>query len=234
MIKINLLPSELRRTAGTPPVLFGVVVGGIALLALAGCVYAYLWFNLLVIEEEKSALAQQVDQKKAAAEEWSALVEDIKDYKERERSIVQIKTNRVLWCRKLDALVRLTPDEIWITRLQVVKPDAARASGMRPPTGGPDETAAYLELQCFALGAKVTTMTEFRRRLMGEPEFWRYFLDIPIAPNDFSYGFAAISQPSWDSVKLEGLREDNNIRFTIRLELEKANKASDVSEENTI
>ena len=201
----------MRRTAGTPPMLFGVIIGGIVLLAAAGCLYAYLWFNLLVLEEERAGLTQQVKQKKLAAEERTALREDIKDYKERERSIVQIKTNRILWSRKLDSMVRLTPDEIWITRLQVVKPDASRREN--------EGKGTYLQLNCYALGAKVTTMTEFRRRLMGAPEFWSYFLDTPIAPNDFSYGFSAISQPSWDSVLLDGFNEKKNIRFEIRLEL---------------
>jgi Tfp pilus assembly protein PilN len=215
MIKVNLLPPELRRTVGTPPALFGVILVGVALLASVGCLYAYLWFSMLVLKEEHASLSQQVKQKEAQAEERNALQEDIKDYKERERSIVEMKTNRILWSRKLDSLVRLTPEDIWITRLKVKKPEEKpRTPGKKDkPTGG------YLELHCYALGAKVTTMTEFRRRLMGEPEFWRFFLDAPIAPNDFSYGFAAISQPSWDRVKLEGFREENNIRFTIRLEL---------------
>jgi Tfp pilus assembly protein PilN len=220
MIKINLLPPELRRTIGTPPVIVGVVIAGIGVLAAIGCVYLYLWLNGLVLEDERTSLAQQVTQKNAQAEEWTALNEDIKDYKERERIIVQIKTNRILWSRKLDALVRLTPDEIWITRLAVKKSEATPAAQNKPETGG------YLELQCYALGAKVTTMTEFRRRLMGEPEFWRSFLDTDIAPNDFGYRFATISQPSWDSVKLEGFREQNNIRFTIRLDLEPDKKTT--------
>ena len=215
MIRINLLPPELRRASGTPPMVLGVIIGGVSLLALTGFVYLYLWFNLLVLEEERSGLAQQVEQKKIQVQERTALLEDIKDYKERERSIVQIKTNRILWSRKLDALVRLTPDDIWITRLQVRQPDGTM-SGTLQDSGS---KAGYLELQCYALGAKVTTMTEFRRRLMGEPAFWQYFLDAPIATNDFSYGFTKISQPSWYSVKLKGFREENNIRFTIRLEL---------------
>ncbi len=218
MVKINLLPPELRRTVGTPPALFGVIIAGIVLVATVACLYAYLWFSMLVLKEEHAGLTQQVKQKRVQAEERLALVEDIKDYKERERSIVQIKTNRILWSRKLDALVRLTPEDIWITQLSVEKPDDTRP-GVRPG----ESEKGYLEIQCFALGAKVTTMTEFRRRLMGEPEFWRFFLEAPIAPNDFSYGFAAISQPSWDSVKLQGFRKENNIRFTIRLELKPEN-----------
>ena len=218
MIRVNLLPPELRRTVGTPPVLFGAILAGIVVVALIGCVYVYLWLNLLVLEQDRLGLSQQVEQKQLQAEERNALLEDIKDYKDRERSIVQIKTNRILWSRKLDALVRLTPEEIWITSLQVKRPDETM---VRPATATPEkESRGYLELQCFALGAKVTTMTEFRRRLMGEPEFWRFFLEAPVAPNEFSHGFATISQPSWDSVSLPGFREVNNIRFTIRLDLE--------------
>ena len=74
-------------------------------------------------------------------------------------------------------------------------------------------------LPLFALGADVKTMTEFRSSLIGEREFWSYFIDEAIAANDFSYGFEGISPPSWEKVHLPGFREENNIRFTIRLDI---------------
>ncbi len=219
MIRINLLPPELQRATQTPKSVLYLGAAGLLLVLSIGVVYLYLWLNLLVLRQEQNDLERKVAQLERQAQERDALLEDLKDYKERERSIVQIKTNRILWSRKLDYLVRLTPDEIWITRLKVSKSeDGTIGSGRRKK-----DTPGFLELQCYALGANVATMTEFRRRLMGEQAFWKYFLTEPIAPNDFSYGFASISQPSWDTVKLEGFREENNIRFTIRFELERRN-----------
>jgi hypothetical protein len=149
------------------------------------------------------------------------LQEDITDYKERERIIIQIKTNRILWSRKLDALATMTPPEVWVTRLKVKKGDERR-SGAK---SGKNKAGKYLEMDCFALGADVKTMTEFRSSLMGEREFWSYFIDEAIAANDFSYGFANISPPSWEKVALPGFREENNIRFTIRLDLKQPDEA---------
>jgi len=215
MIRVNLLPEELRRTGGAQPLMLGVLLGGIVPLAVLGCVYVYLWFNVIVVEEKLAHLQQEVSQLNAQAAEVDSLQEDIADYKERERIIIQIKTNRILWSRKLDALATMTPPEIWITKLRVKKDDERRAA----VRSGKAKAGKYLELECFALGADVKTMTEFRSSLIGEREFWSYFIDEAIAANDFSYGFDGISPPSWEKVHLPGFREENNIRFTIRLDI---------------
>lgn len=215
MIRVNLLPEELRRTGGAQPLMLGVLLGGIVPLAILGCVYVYLWFNVIVVEEKLAHLQQEVSQLNAQAAEVDSLQEDITDYKERERIIIQIKTNRILWSRKLDALATMTPPEIWITKLRVKKDDERRAA----VRSGKQKAGKYLELECFALGADVKTMTEFRSCLIGEREFWSYFIDEAIAANDFSYGFEGISPPSWEKVHLPGFREENNIRFTIRLDI---------------
>jgi Tfp pilus assembly protein PilN len=221
MIRVNLLPEELRRTGGTPPVMLGVLLGGVALVALLGCAYAYLWFDVIVLDTRLANLSTEVSQLNAQAAEVDSLQEDITDYKERERIIIQIKTNRILWSRKLDSLATMTPPEIWITKLKVKKEDERRAAAK----SGKGKAGKFMELECFALGADVKTMTEFRSSLMGEREFWNYFIDEAIAANDFSYGFASISPPSWEKVALPGFREENNIRFTIRLDLKQQDDA---------
>ncbi|HNR98200.1 MAG TPA: hypothetical protein PKX48_04870 [Planctomycetota bacterium] len=215
MIRVNLLPEEFRRTGGQQPLMLGVLLGGVVPLAILGCVYVYLWFNAIVAEEKLALLQQEVSQLNAQAAEVDSLQEDIADYKERERNIIQIKTNRILWSRKLDALATLTPPEIWITKLRVKKDEDARAAAR----SGKTTPGRSLELECFALGADVKTMTEFRSLLIGEREFWSYFIDEAITANDFSYGFEGISPPSWVKVALPGFREENNIRFTIRLDI---------------
>ena len=106
----------------------GVLLGGIVPLAVLGCVYVYLWFNVIVVEEKLAHLQQEVSQLNVQAAEVDSLQEDIADYKERERIIIQIKTNRILWSRKLDALATMTPPEIWITKLRVKREDERRAA----------------------------------------------------------------------------------------------------------
>lgn len=225
MIRINLLPHELRHAAGTSPMLLGIIFSGVALVAAVGFFYVYLWFNLLIVEEDLTRLNHEVTQLKSQAAEVDSLQEDLADYKERERIIVQFKTGRILWSRKLDELIRLTPPEVWILQLRVKQDTPARGTPGAQPV-------KYLELECSALGADVKTMTEFRGNLMGQVDFWRDFLTEGVAPNDFSYGFAGISPPSWEKISLDGFREQENIRFTIRLNL-KANEGAAAAQKAT-
>ena len=51
MIRINLLPQELRQAARTPVKLFATVLIGAGLLTVLLCTYAYLWFNVIVFRE---------------------------------------------------------------------------------------------------------------------------------------------------------------------------------------
>ena len=53
------------------------------------------------------------------AQRLDRINEDIAYYKEREKAIIQIKTRRILWGKKLDQLLALTPADIWITRLKM-------------------------------------------------------------------------------------------------------------------
>ena len=65
------------------------------------CSYAYLWFNVVVLNERVERKHAEVEQLKKNASEVDALLDDIADYKEREKAIISIKTNRILWSRKL-------------------------------------------------------------------------------------------------------------------------------------
>ncbi len=222
MIKINLLPEELRRTTGTPPLLLGVIFGGIALTAITACLYVYFWFNLHIVEGKYNRLHQEVGQLEKQAKFVDSLQEDIQNYKQREKTIVEMKTTRRLWSLKLDQLVQLTPPEIWITELELKQNEKADKK----------EESGYLQLDCYALGANVEIMSNFRQALMGsttKSKLWRDFLDPEIAPNDFSYGFSKISKPSWKKVLLDNFSQKENIRFSIQLSLENT-EASDEEE----
>jgi len=219
MIKINLLPKQLRRTTTTPPAFLAFAGVTVALLVLAVVLYVYFWFHLVVLQEEVATQRQLVGQLESQAHQVDLLREDINDYKRREQIIVQIKTNRILWSRKLDDLVRLTPPEIWVTHL-VVKPYDQRH---RRLARAGNKAQGYLELRCYSLNTEVRTITDFRRKLMGEKPFWSHFLAEPIAPNDFSYGFIRISEPAWQRVELKGFRQKYGLVSTIRLDFRSHN-----------
>ena len=62
MIRINLLPRELQKAARTPVKLFATFLVGVALCLVGLCAYAYLWFNVVVLNE-------RVERKHAEVEE---------------------------------------------------------------------------------------------------------------------------------------------------------------------
>ncbi|MCZ6794109.1 MAG: hypothetical protein O7J95_10915 [Planctomycetota bacterium] len=215
MIRINLLPKELQSAAKTPLIVFGTVVCGIVLTAVALFVYGYLWFNAKILEERVERKRDEVAQLQKNAMEVDALLDDIADYKERERAIIRIKTNRVLWSKKLDELVDLTPGFIWIVSAEMRELDPSEYKWDKKEV----QTGGYLELACYSSGDQVERMTLFRQRLKSEDDFYMKFLGEKIKPENFYVDFINISRPEWRFVLLPELRDPNNIRFTVRLDL---------------
>jgi len=215
MIQINLLPKELQKAAKTPVLLFGMIVGGIALTLVAVCLYCYLWFNVLVLEERLEGKRDEVLSLQQGAAQVDALLEDIADHKEREKAIINIKTNRILWSKKLDELIQLAPGYIWIIRLDMREFDPREYKAK----DGETQSGGYLRLMCYSLGSDVEKMTVFRERLKGTDEFYTKFLEGDIKPANFYSDFINISQPEWKFVVLDSYKEPNNLRFTIRLDL---------------
>ncbi|MBN1419650.1 MAG: hypothetical protein JXP34_12805, partial [Planctomycetes bacterium] len=94
MITINLLPVELRR-AGAPSRTFLYVVGaGIALTMVAAFAYFYFQFTTSALEGRVREKSRTVASLEERAAEVDSLEEDMRDYKERERAIIEIKTKR--------------------------------------------------------------------------------------------------------------------------------------------
>jgi len=215
MIRINLLPKDLQQAARTPVRLFATFIGGIVLTLVCACTYGYLWFNAVVLDERVERKKEEVDHLKATAAEVDSLLDDIEDYKERERAIISIKTNRILWSRKLDELVTMTPNHIWIIRLQMQELDPSEYKWEK----GKEQTGGYLRLKCYSSGNQVTRMTNFRQRLKNVDELYLKFIAEKIKPENFYADFVNISHPEWKFVVLDGFKEPNNIKFTVRLDL---------------
>src|SRR2546425_2133340 len=129
MIQINLLPKELQQAARTPVKLFATILAGVALATVCLCSYAYFWFNVVVLQERVERKREEVEHLKKNASEVDSLLDDIADYKEREKAIISIKTNRILWSKKMDELCRITPNYIWIVRMDMRELVRANTSG---------------------------------------------------------------------------------------------------------
>jgi Tfp pilus assembly protein PilN len=215
MIRINLLPRELQQAARTPIKLFITFIAGVAVTLIAGFAYGYLWFNAVVLEERAERKKQEVEHLKANAAEVDSLLDDIEDYKERERAILSIKTNRILWSRKLDELIQMTPSYVWIIRLQMNELDPSEYKWEK----GKEQNGGFLRLKCYSSGNQVARMTNFRQKLKNVDEFYLKFLEERIKPETFYSDFINISQPEWKFVLLDGFKDPNNIKFSVRLDL---------------
>lgn len=215
MIRINLLPKGLQQAARTPMKLFATFVGGLAVSLACLCAYGYLVFNSMVLADRVERKREEVEHLKATASEVDSLLDDIEDYKERERAIISIKTNRILWSKKLDELVQITPNYVWIIRLTMNELDPNDYKWEK----GVLQTGGYLRLKCYSSGNQVARMTNFRQRLKNVEEFYLKFVDEKIKPETFYADFINISHPEWKFVVLDGFKDPNNIKFSVRLDL---------------
>ncbi len=216
MIRINLLPKELQQAARTPVKLFVAIVVGIVLVLGSAFTYSYFWFNTMVLAERVERKKDEVEHLKANAAEVDSLLDDIEDYKQRERAIISIKTNRILWSRKLDELVQITPKHIWIIRLhakEFIGDDIETFDDFEEETGG------YLHMVCFSSGKEVSRITNFRQRLKNVDEFYMNFIEEPIRMENFYNDFINITRPEWKLVMLNDFKEPYNLKFTVRLDL---------------
>ena len=75
-------------------------------------------------------------------------------FHEGERANIHIKTNRLLWSKKLDELCRITPNFIWILRLDMreLDPSEYKWENDKQQTGG------HLRLRCYSSGDEVDRM----------------------------------------------------------------------------
>ncbi len=218
MIRINLLPEELQQAARTPIKLFVTILSGVVTVILAGVLYAYLLVDGMVLEERVTRKQDEVAHLKTNAAEVDSILEDIQDYKRREQAIIGIKTNRILWSRKLDRLTQITPKHIWILQLHMkeMTPEEIEKDSKAEELKG---TGGYLELVCISSGKEVKKITDFRKRLKNADAFFMNFMDEPIRMETFYSDFINITRPEWQLVMLSNFAEPYNLKFTVRLAL---------------
>jgi len=117
VIKINLLPPELQRAASLPKLVFYTLTASVTAVMLVGIASLWVWIDKGNLETAVQDRETEVSRLEAQAEQLDRINKDIDYYRERESAIIQIKTRRILWGKKLDQLARLTPEDIWIDRL---------------------------------------------------------------------------------------------------------------------
>ncbi len=215
MIQINLLPPELQRAARTPRALFFTLVGGVAATMLIGFAIIWFRFSLSGLEERVDSRRIVLNTVKEKAREVDRINEDIAFFKERERAIIEIKSNRILWTQKLDQLVRRTPSYIWITRLTLTTLDASEYKWEK----GVVQTGGKLSLTCYAQGSEVAAITNYIAALSGQSRFYKDLIDVRALPDNFFGDFLSFSKPSWQLVVLDEYARPASLKFVLEAAL---------------
>ncbi len=125
MIRIDVLPPELRGTERTAPGVFLGMVGFVVFFCMTSVGVAYGWFGIVGSARGDIQIAQdQYDGKKPRADYSDRLEAEKKEYTARLDHIKSFSASRILWTKKMDQLWSLvdTPPEagrhtIWLSEL---------------------------------------------------------------------------------------------------------------------
>jgi len=106
MIRINLLPEDLRRAERTSPKVFAATV-----LSVIVCCCTLGWFGyvylgeLQQLEMEASRTTEQLGSLKERVAYHDALQSEAKDFEQRKSTIQEIGKSRVLWTKIFDEVI---------------------------------------------------------------------------------------------------------------------------------
>ncbi len=115
MIRIDLLPPEMRGNERTAPALFLGMIGLVVFVCLTAVGVAYSWFGIVGGARSDIQIAQDsLESKKPRADYCDKLEDEKKEFSARLDHIKQFSSSRVLWTKKLDQLWSLidTPAEV--------------------------------------------------------------------------------------------------------------------------
>lgn len=158
MIRINLLPEEMRKREKTPLSRIVVTLVGTFVIVTGASVYAYAHFGLLHearsrLDRSRSELASLEPEAKYADD----LQREKKDFDKRSEIIQTIGNSRILWSRKLDQLFDITHNGgdsdrhfVWLRSLSM-KPTSAKdtTSSGTLVMGGHSATSKLQKLSDF-------------------------------------------------------------------------------------
>jgi len=202
VIRINLLPLELQKAARTPRMVFYTLAVSTAVVTVAGVGLLWMWItagNMEALAMERQAHLATLQQEAA---EVDRINEDIAFYKQREDAILKIKTRRILWAPKLDQLVFLTPEEIWITGLEMRTLDPGEYQW--DTRGGGVQTGGRLTLDCISNGTDPSSFTRFRAALAEDTRFYRDLVDVSSLPDNFFGEFIGFTDHAWSVIEGAG------------------------------
>ncbi|MFA7692561.1 MAG: hypothetical protein GX117_01640 [Candidatus Hydrogenedentes bacterium] len=120
MIKINLLPVELRPIQRTPlPHIFSLVVLGATIIFL-GNSFVSLQTKLNSVERQVKSTQKKLDALESTVQEFESLQNQKEMLQKKIGAIQTILADRWVWSEHLHLLATLTPENIWYKRIRVL------------------------------------------------------------------------------------------------------------------
>ena len=83
---------------------------------------------------------------------------EIDDFKLRAKKIIQIRQARTLWAKKLDQVIDIVPDYVWLSGITVTE-----GQGGKKPTG------ATITLSCLSMSSDEKRISTFLRGVKSHP-----------------------------------------------------------------
>lgn len=180
MLKINLLPPELRRRKKRKVVVFEATQTLLILIIvceLIAFLSVYVFINIKVTNKQKElkGIRAEIDKLQEEVREVRNLEEDAKKLEKRIQIIDQLMFSRLSWARKLNELSNLVPENVWLVSLSL-----SQAAVSQP--GGSSVSRGTLLLKGKVLGLpgekSVDLIGVFINNLKFSPSFFETFSDI--------------------------------------------------------
>jgi len=120
MIRINLLPYDLRPVKRTPIPYIVVISLFIVALVYGMLIFFSLFGEISKRENNINAQKSELEALASTVAEFEKLTKQKEQLSVKIQTIQEIIAGRVIWSKQLEALAVLTPANIWYTRLSVV------------------------------------------------------------------------------------------------------------------
>lgn len=165
MIRINLLPDELRRSERSSPKVFAATLLAVILVCSTVGWFGYVYFGeLSELEVEHRQVDEMLTAKNEAAAYHDALVAERAAYQNREATIRKIGISRMLWTEFMDQLIDLVNNEgntarhlAWFGSAQV--------------SDGGDRAGPIVVLPGQVQGGSLNKVANFHEDMEGAPFF---------------------------------------------------------------
>lgn len=182
MIRVNLLPVEMRKSEGPPLGRLAIIVGDAVLIS--GALLLFCWFRLVELPKVRQQLTDLKDKVKTASlksAEYDKLVVVKAVFEERKGAFEQLSSKRMIWSKKLAELSEVFGSQpVWIDDLAVDSKPGAQ--------GG---TVHIFKSKVWVAGTEEPRATRFRQSLRANEEYWKdfYFINdsgLQLSKKEFS------------------------------------------------